>query len=137
MPTGSTAGSDAEFGYLAGIGAITIEVIYTFVSLAAIVWFRRQLKSEYSIVKHLVVPIIAIVGAGAALFGSLQPAPDPLLQTMPYVALTWIILGLAYIAVLRFTKPGLVEQIGRDLSTLDVAEPVDMRFNLDPNAPLE
>ena len=94
-------------------------MIYTFVSLAAIVWFRRQLKSEYSVVKHLLIPIVAIVGAGAALYGSLQPAPDPLMQTMPYVALGWIVLGLLYIAFLRSTKPGVVAQIGRDLSAMD------------------
>ena len=119
LPNGPTSGSDVEFGYLAGIGAIAIEVIYTFVSLAAIVWFRRQLKSEYSVVKHLLIPIVAIVGAGAALYGSLQPAPDPLMQTMPYVALGWIVLGLLYIAFLRSTKPGVVAQIGRDLSAMD------------------
>ncbi|MBI4786480.1 MAG: APC family permease [Chloroflexi bacterium] len=119
LPNGPTSGSDVEFGYLAGIGAITIEVIYTFVSLAAIVWFRRQLKAEYSVLKHLVIPIVAIIGAGAALYGSLQPPPDPLLQTMPYVAVGWIVLGLLYILYLRSAKPGVVAQIGRDLSAMD------------------
>ncbi len=120
-----------EFGYFSGIGAIAIEVIYVLVSLAAIVWFRRELQQEYSVVKHLLVPIIAMIGAGAALYGSLQPPPDPLLQTMPYVALVLIIVGLLYIAFLRASKPGLVAQIGRDLSALETAEPVDMRFSHD------
>ncbi len=111
-----------EFGYLAGIGAISIEVIYVFVAIAAIVWFRRELKQEYNVVKHLLVPIVAIVGAGAALYGSLLPPPDPLLRTMPYVALAWIVIGLAYIAYLRSAKPGLVAQIGRDLSAMDAPE---------------
>lgn len=121
-----------EFGYLAGIGAIAIEVIYVFVSIAAIVWFRRELKGEYSALKHLVVPIVAVVGAGAALYGSLLPQPDPLMQTMPYVALAWIVVGLAYILYLRSSKPGLVAKIGRDLSEMDSAEPVvDQRFSHD------
>jgi amino acid transporter len=124
----------AEFLYLAGIGAITIEVIYVFVSIAAIVWFRRELKQEYNVFKHLVVPIVAVVGAGAALYGSLLPQTDPLLQTMPYVALAWIVFGLLYIVYLRSTKPGLVAQIGRDLSAMESAEPVDVRFQHDPSA---
>ncbi|HKZ69958.1 MAG TPA: APC family permease [Anaerolineales bacterium] len=123
-----------EFGYLAGIGAIAIEVIYVFVSIAAMWWFYRELKSEYNVVKHLVIPIVAIVGAGAALYGSLLPQPDPLMQTMPYVALAWIVFGLLYIVLLRFTRPGLVAQIGRDLGTLDVPEPVDVRFQHDTGA---
>jgi len=120
-----------EFGYFSGIGAIAIEVIYVFVSVAAIVWFKRELKGEYSLVKHLLVPIIAMIGAGAALYGSIQPPPDPLLQTMPYVALALIVIGLAYIGLLRATQPGLVARIGRDLSQLEAPEPVDVRFSHD------
>jgi hypothetical protein len=52
---------------------------------------------------------------------------------MPYVALAWIVFGLLYIVYLRSTKPGLVAQIGRDLSALDVPEPVDVRFQHDPS----
>lgn len=111
-----------EFGYLAGIGAISIEVIYVFVSVAAIVWFRRELKAEYSVVKHMLIPIVAVVGAAAALYGSLMPQADPLLQTMPYVALGWIVFGLLYIVFLRASKPGLVAQIGRDLSAMETGE---------------
>jgi amino acid transporter len=124
----------AEFLYLAGIGAITIEVIYVFVSIAAIVWFRRELKQEYNVFKHLIVPLVAVAGAGAALYGSLLPQTDPLLQTMPYVALAWIVFGLLYIVFLRSTKPGLVAQIGRDLSAMESPEPVDVRFQHDASA---
>ena len=131
---GAPTAYTVEFGYLAGIGAISIEVIYVFVSVAAIVWFRRALKQEYSVVKHLLVPAVAIVGAGAALYGSLLPPEDPLLRTMPYVALAWIALGLLYIVVLRFTRPTLVAQIGRDLSAMEAPEPVDVRFSHDAAA---
>ncbi|MBI5712265.1 MAG: APC family permease [Chloroflexi bacterium] len=123
-----------EFLYLAGIGGITIEAIYVFVSIAALVWFRKELGNEYSVFKHLVVPIVAILGAGAALYGSLLPNPDPLMQTMPFVAIGWIIIGLIYIGYLRMSKPGLVAQIGRDLSAMESAEPVDTRFSHDAKA---
>lgn len=106
-------------------------MIYVFVSIAAMWWFYRELKQEYNVFKHVVVPLVAVVGAGAALYGSLIPPPDPLLRTMPYVALAWIVIGLVYIAYLRSAKPGLVAQIGRDLSVLDVPEPVDTRFGHD------
>src|SRR5574337_457287 len=56
---GAPTAYTVEFGYLAGIGAIAIEVIYVFVSVAAIVWFRRELKQEYNVLKHAVVPIVA------------------------------------------------------------------------------
>lgn len=108
-----------QFGFLSGIGAITIEAIYVFVGVAAIIWFRREMGSEYSIFKHLLVPIFAIAGAGAALYGSLLPQADPLLQKMPYFAFGWIALGVIYILVLRSSKPGLVAKIGRELSEMD------------------
>ncbi|MBI4670595.1 MAG: APC family permease [Chloroflexi bacterium] len=135
--SGAPAAYTVEFGYLAGIGAISIEVIYVFVSIAAIIWFRRELKQEYSPLKHLVVPLIAVAGAGAALYGSLQPQPDPLLQTMPYVAAVWIVAGVLYILFLRVSRPGLVAQIGRDLSAIEAPEPVDTRFGHDTGVAAE
>lgn len=125
-----------EFLFLAGVGGITIEAIYVFVSIAAIAWFRRELKGEYNVLKHLVAPLVAVLGAGAALYGSflpsLNPEADPLTRSMPYVALVWIIAGLAYIFYLRSSQPGLVAKIGRDLNEMESGEPVvDTRFNLD------
>lgn len=134
---GGVAAYTVQFGFLAGIGAISIELIYVFVSVAGIVWFRRELKQDYSLLKHLVVPLVAIVGASAALYGSLQPQADPLLQTMPYVAIAWIVIGVLYIVFLRVSKPGLVAQIGRDLSAMDSAEPVDTRFGHDAGVAAE
>ncbi|MBF8285213.1 MAG: APC family permease [Anaerolineales bacterium] len=127
---GAPGAYTVEFGYLAGIGAIAIEVIYVFVSVAAMWWFYRELKQEYNVFKHLIVPLVAVVGAGAALYGSILPQPG-LLATMPYVALAWIVFGLLYIVFLRSTKPGLVAQIGRDLSAMEAPEPVDVRFQHD------
>jgi amino acid transporter len=127
---GAPGAYSIQFGYLAGIGAIAIEVIYVFVSVAAMWWFYRELKQEYNVFKHLIVPLVAVVGAGAALYGSILPQPG-LLATMPYVALAWIVFGLLYIVFLRSTKPGLVAQIGRDLSAMEAPEPVDVRFQHD------
>jgi hypothetical protein len=103
------------------------------------VWFRREMGKDYSVIKHIAVPIVAIVGAGAALIGSILPSFDAaapaLTRAMPYVAVAWIVVGVLYIAYLQSAKPGLVAKIGRDLSEMDAPpEPVDVRFGHDASA---
>jgi hypothetical protein len=107
-------GWSLEFGFLSGIGAIALEVVYIYIAIAAIFYFKRIMGSKYSAFKHLIVPIIAILGPLAALWGSIQPQGG-LLNAMPYVVVAWIIIGIVLIAGLRSSNPDLVAKLGRDL----------------------
>lgn len=110
---------DLQFGFLAGMGAIAVEIIYIYVAIAAIFYFKRVMKSQFSFFKHLVVPIIAIIAPAAALYGSLLPQGG-LLNYMPYVVLIWILLGLVIISRLNHFQPDLVAKLGRDLGVEDI-----------------
>ncbi|GIK39070.1 MAG: APC family permease [Anaerolineae bacterium] len=117
---GGLAGSwELEFGFLAGTGGIAVEIIYIYLAVAAIFYFRRIMQANYSIFKHLLVPIIAIIGPAAALYGSIQPQGG-LLDAMPYAVLGWIIMGLILINVLRASQPEMVSKLGHDLGVEDV-----------------
>jgi amino acid transporter len=112
--TGIAASWDLQFGFLAGMGAIAVELIYIYIAVAAIFYFKRVMKTSYSYFKHLVVPIIAIIAPAAALYGSLLPQGG-LFNAMPYVVLLWIILGLLIITGLRYSKPETVSRLGHGL----------------------
>ncbi len=112
---GGIAGSwELQFGFLAGMGAIAVEIIYVYIAVAALFYFRRVMKDNFSVFKHVVVPIIAIVAPAAALYGSLLPQGG-LLNYMPYVVLVWIVLGLIMIIRMRASQPEMVAKLGHDL----------------------
>ncbi|NUQ37575.1 MAG: APC family permease [Caldilineales bacterium] len=112
---GGIAGSwELQFGFLAGMGAIAVEIIYVYIAVAALFYFRRVMKDNFSVFKHVVVPIVAIVAPAAALYGSLLPQGG-LLNYMPYVVLVWIVLGLIMIIRMRASQPEMVAKLGHDL----------------------
>jgi amino acid transporter len=120
IPIAGGQGSwELQFGFLAGMGAISVELIYIYVAVAAIFYFKRVRGSEFSYFKHLVVPLIAIIAPAAALYGSLLPQGG-LLNAMPYVVLLWIVIGLLIISRLRSSQPELVAKLGHDLGVEDV-----------------
>ncbi len=113
--TNGDEGWGVEFGFLAGIGGLSIELIYGLMGISALVFFPKLFKGEYNAFKHVIVPIIAILAVLGAIYGSVQPTPDPLMSLVPYIVLVVVILGLLLSAYLRATSPGLVSQIGRHL----------------------
>jgi amino acid transporter len=112
-------GWSLEFGFLSGIGAIALEVVYIYIAVAAFFYFQRIMGRNLSVFKHVIVPIIAVLGPAAALWGSIQPQGG-LLNAMPYVVLGWIILGIVLISILRSSRPELVAKLGHDLGVEDV-----------------
>jgi amino acid transporter len=120
IPIAGVAGSwELQFGFMAGMGAIAVELIYIYIAVAAIFYFRRVMNRNFSFFKHLLVPLIAIIAPAAALYGSLLPQGG-LLNAMPYVVLIWIALGLLIISGLRYSKPEMVSKLGHDLGVEDV-----------------
>lgn len=114
-----THGADGwgvEFGFIAGIGGLSIELIYGLMAIAALIYFPRLFKGEYSAFKHVVIPIVAVLAVLAAVYGSVQPTPDPLMSLVPYVCLAVVVVGVLLAAYLRARSPGLVSQIGRRLA---------------------
>lgn len=105
----------ALFGFFAGMGGLSIEVLYGIVGISAVVFFPKLYRSQFNVFKHVIVPIIAILAVLAAIYGSVQPVPDPLLSLVPYLVLIGLVLGLVVAGYLQATRPGIVQQIGRRL----------------------
>jgi amino acid transporter len=107
-------GWDVGFGFLATMGSIGVEIIYISVAVAGIFYFKRVMGKEYSILKHGMIPLIAILVPSAALYGAVQPQGG-ILNAAPYVVLFWIFLGIGIIYYLRSSNPEMITRIGRDM----------------------
>ena len=112
--------SDSLFGqpfsnyyFWATLGTLAIIVVYVMLCLGGIVFFAKTRNTRrWNPLVHVLVPLIGAVVFGAALYGSIHPAPPGILRWTPYVALIWLVLGVAVLFWLRARRPEAVERIG-------------------------
>ncbi len=95
---------------MAAIAAIGLEIIYVFVAVAGLFYFKRVMGDDYSIFKHGLIPFLAILVPSAALYGSLLPQGG-ILNAAPYVVLFWIFLGMGIIYYRRSSNPEMIVKI--------------------------
>jgi amino acid transporter len=101
------------FGSIIGLGAV---FVYIMVSLGVIPFFRREHPQEFSVLKHAVVPIVAIAILLIPLLiknGLIWPLPAWPYNLVPYLALAWLVVGGAIVAYLQAKRPELLERAGR------------------------
>jgi amino acid transporter len=94
------------------MGTIPVIVTYFVTTLALPVYILRHHREEFSILKHIIVPLL---GAGLILFplwGLVAPGQSYPLSIYPYLALGLLVLSIIYGAVLAKRNPHLVQTIG-------------------------
>jgi amino acid transporter len=112
--------SDSLFGqpfsnyyFWATTGTLLIIVVYIMLCIGGVVFFWRTKDTRrWNPAVHVAIPVIGVIVFGAALYGSIHPAPPGILKWTPYVAAVWLILGVVTLAWLRARRPGQVAQIG-------------------------
>jgi amino acid transporter len=129
--------SDTSFGhpfsnyyFWATTGTLVVIVVYILLCFGGIVFFYRTRNSRnWNPLVHVAVPFIGAVVFAAALYGSIHPTPPGILKWTPYLALAWLVVGVAVLLWLRATRPEKVAQIGsilgeeggEDAAVLDTA----------------
>jgi len=89
------------FGFLGTLDALFVMIVYALVCIASIVFFLRKRRAQFNILRHLISPVIGtIMIAVVFVFLLIAPAPPPL-NTIPFVVLAWIVLGIVMLYVLR------------------------------------
>jgi amino acid transporter len=81
--------------------------IYILVNLACILFYSRERRDEFSMLKHVLVPVLGIVafipgflaGAGLKVFDFIVPLGWPLTLGSLMVAI-WVVLGIVHLVVL-------------------------------------
>jgi amino acid transporter len=112
--------SDSAFGqplsnyyFWATTGTLLVIVVYIMICLGGIVYFwNTRASRNWNPLAHVAIPLVGAVVFGAALYGSIHPAPPGILKWTPYVALVWLALGIGVLLWLRSTRPDQVAQIG-------------------------
>jgi len=97
--------------FWATLGTLLVIVVYIMLCFGGITFFRRTHRN-WNPLAHVVVPLVGAVVFGAALYGSIHPAPAKPLNYTPYIALAWLVLGLIVVTALRARNPEAVQRIG-------------------------
>jgi amino acid transporter len=112
--------SDSAFGqplsnyyFWATTGTLLVIVVYIMICLGGIVYFwNTRASRNWNPLVHVGIPLVGAIVFGAALYGSIHPAPPGILRWTPYVALVWLAIGIGVLLWLRASRPDQVAQIG-------------------------
>jgi amino acid transporter len=103
-------------------------IIYILLNLALIRYYRREHPSEFNIVRHGVLPLVASAIMLLPIGGLLYPVPAYPNNWVPYVMIAWIVIGAIYLGIIVQRRPEVLDAMGRAMgdegATERGAEPV-------------
>jgi amino acid transporter len=120
QPFGGPLTTYVWIGYALGL---LFAGMYVAVNLAVIGFYYRERRSEFSPIKHLVIPILGILLLIPAFLGVLGGLTIPLFDikldplaspydVVPLIVLVWMILGVVAYFVLRSRSPDALTRVG-------------------------
>ncbi|HYK85654.1 MAG TPA: APC family permease [Ktedonobacteraceae bacterium] len=100
------------FGDIATLGTILIAVTYLVSNLALPVYYWRNHRDQFSLLKHLILPILGILAIGFPLYALVQPGQEAPFSYFPWISLGIIVVGLIYAVILSLRDPTLGDRVG-------------------------
>jgi amino acid transporter len=94
------------------MGTILILVVYFLSNLALPFYYRKYRPQEFSVVKHVVLPVLGLVSIAVPVYYLSKPGQPAPYDWFPYAALAVVIVSIIYAAVLTRRDPSLGERVG-------------------------
>ena len=91
-------GPEQGFAFTISLGAIFAILLYISACISVPFLYLRQLRNEFSVVKHIVVPLIGVLIFIGPLIATIYPVPPYPLNIIPYIDLGWLLLGAGVLA---------------------------------------
>lgn len=101
------------------IVALATIFVYMLVSASTIVYFRRSHRAEFSPLRHLLVPLLAIGVLFLPLVlrgGLIWPAPAWPFNLTPYIVVAWFVVGLSILLYFKRRQPGVLTRAATALT---------------------
>lgn len=114
---------DETYGYFGALGTLSVLLVYIFINVAVFLYFSRKERSSFSLVRHVVIPLVATVAVCLPIYGLIYPVPDPPYNLLPYLLLAWGAIGVVVLALISRRRPGVVEAMGRAFESAEGEEP--------------
>lgn len=122
---GLAAGPFNTYGYLGTLLTLGIIPVYMLVNFAVIRYFRSQFPGEFSIIKHLILPVAGILLMAIPIYGLTWPVPAYPYNLFPYIVVAYIVISFLVAVWLERNRPTDLREAGKILGAeYDVADPV-------------
>jgi amino acid transporter len=105
LPLTAAYGGVRTFGYLGGAAGFAVVLVYTAVNISVIRAFRAEFRAEFSVWRHLLIPVAAILVFLFPLWGIFFPGAYTLTNVLPFIALGWLLIGVVAAALIRPATP--------------------------------
>ena len=100
------------FGEIATLGTILIALVYLVTNIALPVYYRRHHPEQFSVVRHLILPILGVLAIGFPLWALVQPGQLAPYNYFPWISLVIVLLGLVYAVILTRRDSTLGDRVG-------------------------
>jgi amino acid transporter len=94
------------------MGTILVLVVYFLANLALPFYYHRYLPAEFSIVKHVILPVLGLIAIAVPVYYLTKPGQVQPYNWFPYAALAIVIASVIYAYILSRRDPGLGERAG-------------------------
>ncbi|MBI3747122.1 MAG: APC family permease [Chloroflexi bacterium] len=121
---GLAVGPFNTYGYLGTILTLGIIPVYILVNLAVIRYFRSEFPREFSVIKHLILPVAGILLMAIPIYGLIGTNPAYPYNLFPWMVLVYIVVAVVIAVWLDRTRPQELREAGKILAAeYDVADP--------------
>ena len=110
---GAIKGPIESFAYYGFMVSVAFAIIYVSTNFALVNYIRRYAPHEFSLLRHILLPLMAVIGVGYALYRTVHPLPPPPLHDLPWVVGGWAVIGVALLIYLRVSRRADVEDVGK------------------------
>ncbi len=94
------------------MGTILILFVYLAANVALPFYYRKFRPAEFNIIKHVVLPVLAIVVVAVPIYYLFKPPQPQPYNWFPWVAVGLIVVFILYSIVLVRRDPGLGDRVG-------------------------
>jgi amino acid transporter len=94
------------------MGTILILIVYFLANLALPFYYRKYRPAEFSILKHIVLPVLGMVAIAVPVYYLVKPGQSQPYNWFPYAALGVVIVSVLYSMWLVRRDPGLGDRVG-------------------------
>src|SRR5450759_815928 len=106
-------GPTVAFGLLGTIITILILVVYMAICLAVPFFYRREHRTEFTILRHVILPVVPLVILVFPISAQFVPAPPPPYNLAGPICVAWFVLGLIVVIFLNLRAPAALAQSGK------------------------
>jgi amino acid transporter len=101
------------YAYLGTLGGLAVIILYVLVGISLVVYMRRQRRSEFHFVKHVMIPLAGSIVGAIAVYGSLHPFPTGVYLYLIIGFIAYALAGLIIAVWLRRNHPSMLTRLGR------------------------